>query len=129
MASVDPLSVFGSGSVIVLGLFPLSAISSSGSAIVAGVGFGVGSGFLGLLGPAMGFGGVGGFWGGSGSSSSIGVTAPFRMIPSSISSLGISMGVRGVVLIRVVITLSGAFLSSQATSGASTVFPLSGPSV
>ena len=96
---------------------------------VVGVRFGVGSGFRGLLGPAVGFGGVGGFWGGSGSSSSIGVTASFGMIPSSISSLGILMGVRGVVLIGVVITLSGAFLSSQATSGASTIFPLSGPPV
>ena len=95
--------------------------------IVAGVGFGVGSGFRGLLGPSVGFGGIGGFWGGSGSSSSIGVTAPLGIIPSSISSFGISIGVRGVVLIGDVIVLSGAFLSSQATSGASTVFLLSGP--
>ena len=75
----------------------------------------------------MGFGGVIGFWGGSGSSSSIGVTASFGMIPSSISSFGISIGVRDVVLIGDVIVLSSAFLSSQAISGASTVFLLSGP--
>ena len=111
-----------------MGLFPLLAISSSGSVtIVVGFGSRVGSSFHGLLGPAVGFGGVGGFLGGSGSSSSIGVTASFGIIPSSISSFGILMGVRDAVLVEVAITLSGVFLSSQATSGASTVFPLSGP--
>ena len=94
---------------------------------ITGIGFGVGSSFLRLLGPAMGFGGVGGFWGGSGSSSLIGVTAPFGMIPSLMSSFGISIGVRGAVLIGDATVLSSAFLSSQAISGASTVFLLSGP--
>ena len=94
---------------------------------MVGIGFGVGSGFLGLLGPAVILGGVIGFWGGSGSSLSIGVTASFGIIPSSISSLGISIGVRSVVLTGDVIVLSGAFLSSQATSGVSTIFLLSGP--
>ena len=95
--------------------------------IVAGVGFGVGSGFLGLLRPSVGFRGVMGNWGGSGSSLSIGVTASFGMIPSLISFLGISIGVRGVVWLGRVTDLIGVLLSSQATSGASTVLPLSVP--
>ena len=90
--------------------------------------FGVrfGFGFFGLLGPGIGFGSVGGFFIGSGSSLSIGVTASFSIIPSSISSFGMLVGSEDVVLIKSVTVLSGAFLSSQATSGASTVFPLSG---
>ena len=94
---------------------------------MGGFEIGVGSSFLRLLGPATGFGGIGGFWGGSGSSLSIGVTASFGMIPSSISFFGILIGIRGAVLIEVTTILSGAFLFSQATSGASTVFLLSGP--
>ena len=92
-----------------------------------GVGSGVGSGFRGLLELAVGFGGVIRLWGGSGSSSSIGVTASFGIIPSLISSFGISIGVRGVAWLGRVTDLIGVLLSSQATSGASTVLPLSIP--
>ena len=95
--------------------------------VVDGFGVGVGSGFFGLLGPAVGFEGVKGFQDGSGSSSSTGVTASFGIIPSLMSSLGILTGPEEVVLIGDVTVLNGALLSSQATSSASTVFPLSNP--
>ena len=76
-----------------------------------------------MLGPGVGV----GFRGGSGSSSSIGVTAPFGMIPSSMSSLGMSIGVRGLVRLGRATVLIGVLLSSQGTSGESTVLPLSDP--
>ena len=76
-----------------------------------------------MLGPGAGV----GFRGGSGSSSSIGVTASFGMTPSSMSSLGMSIGVRGLVRLGSATVLIGVLLSSQATSGESTVLPLSDP--
>ena len=95
--------------------------------LVPGVGSRFGSGRLGLLGPGVG----------SGSSSSTGVNTPARMTSSPMSSLEMSTGVfslgvsiegsAGLVWVGVVTVLRGAFLSSQATSGASTGFPLSGP--
>ena len=92
--------------------------SSAFVTVLAGLGFGFGSGSWGLLGPGVGF------RGGSGFSSSMGVTAPFGMIPSSISSFGISIGVRGLVRPGDATFIIGALLSSQATSGASTALPL-----
>ena len=76
------------------------------------------------------FGGVGEFLGSSGSSLLIGDTDSFGMIPSVMSSLGILIGLSDEILLGGSDTIfMGAFLSSQGTSGASTVFPLSGPPV
>ena len=103
MAFVDPFSVLGPCSIVVLWF-----VAFVGHFFIIWVG-------------------VRGFFVGSGSSLLIGVTASFGIIPSSISSFRMLVGPEDVVLIRGVTILSSAFLSSQATNSMSTVFLLSGP--
>ena len=108
-----------------------SESSSGGSVPAGGSPRGSSGGFP--LGPGVGgssFGGVGGFLGGSGSSSLIGDTASFGIISSIMYPSEILIGSSGEFLLGGSDTVFiGIFLSSHGTSGASTVFPLSGPPV